>query len=58
MSELSMQYQQNQPGNVLGQATASREMEEVKGQIFMARQFPRNVFQSEKEFWMRASVRR
>ncbi|MEK3935971.1 hypothetical protein MKY41_11640 [Sporosarcina sp. FSL W7-1349] len=48
MSELSMQYQQNQPGNVLGQATASREMEEVKGQIFMARQFPRNVFQSEK----------
>ncbi|GKV54268.1 hypothetical protein NCCP2222_02150 [Sporosarcina sp. NCCP-2222] len=48
MSELSMQYQQNQQGNVLGQATASREMEEVKGQIFMARQFPRNVFQSEQ----------
>lgn len=48
MSELSMQYQQNQQTTVLGQVTASREMEEVKGQIFMARQFPRNVFQSEQ----------
>ena len=48
MSELSMQYQQNQQTGVLGHATASREMEEVKGQIFMARQFPRNIFQSEQ----------
>ncbi|BAQ11346.1 hypothetical protein OXB_2875 [Bacillus sp. OxB-1] len=48
MSELSMQYQQNQQGNVLGQATASREMEEVKGAIFLAKQFPRNVYQSEQ----------
>ncbi len=48
MSELSMQYQQNQQTGVIGHATASREMEEVKGQIFMARQFPRNIFQSEQ----------
>lgn len=48
MSELSMQYQQQgQQGNVLAQATASREMEEVKGAIFLAKQFPRNVFQAE-----------
>lgn len=49
MSELSMQYQQQgQQGNVLGQATASREMEEVKGAIFLAKQFPRNIFQAEQ----------
>lgn len=47
MSELSMQYQQNQQTGVVGQATASREMEEVKGQIFMAKQFPRNIYQAE-----------
>lgn len=48
MSELSKQYQQpGQQSNVLGQATASREMEEVKGAIFLAKQFPRNVFQAE-----------
>lgn len=47
MSELSMQYQNNQQTGVLGQATASREMEEVKGQIFMAKQFPRNIYQAE-----------
>ncbi|BAH17616.1 hypothetical protein [Macrococcoides caseolyticum] len=35
-------------GNTLAQASASREMEEVKGQIFMAKQFPRNIFQSEQ----------
>lgn len=49
MSELSTQYQQQgQQNGVLGQATASREMEEVKGQIFMAKQFPRNIFQAEQ----------
>lgn len=49
MSELSMQYQSNQQqGGVIGQATASREMEEVKGAIFLAKQFPRNIFQAEQ----------
>ncbi|MFZ4452060.1 hypothetical protein [Salibacterium aidingense] len=48
MSELAEQYQsQQQQGGALAQASSSREMEEVKGQIFMAQQFPRNVFQSE-----------
>ncbi len=47
MSELQAQYQQANNG-VVAQTSASREMEEVKGQIFMARQFPRNVFQSEQ----------
>lgn len=45
---LQASYQQEQSGGVLAQASASREMEEVKGQIFMAKQFPRNVFQSEQ----------
>lgn len=41
-----MQVQENQQyGMAVG---ASREMEEVKGQIFMAKQFPRNVFQAEQ----------
>lgn len=47
----NLQEQFNQQGNqnsVMSQASSSREMEEVKGQIFMARQFPRNVFQSEQ----------
>lgn len=49
MSDLQQQFnQQNQQGGVMAQSSASREMEEVKGQIFMARQFPRNVFQSEQ----------
>lgn len=50
MSQLVEQFNnvQQQQGNVLAQSTSSREMEEVKGQIFMARQFPRNVFQSEQ----------
>lgn len=42
-----MQFNNNQTG-VIGQATASREMEEVKGAIFLAKQFPRNAFQSEQ----------
>lgn len=48
MNPLAEQFNQNQQPSVLGQASSSREMEEVKGQIFMARQFPRNVFQSEQ----------
>lgn len=34
--------------NALSMGVASREMEEVKGQIFMAKQFPRNYFEAEK----------
>jgi len=48
MSELSLQYNQQQQPGVLAQSSSSREMEEVKGQIFMAKQFPRNVFDAEK----------
>src|SRR5690625_1163207 len=49
MNQLQQQFnQQNQQNGVMAQASSSREMEEVKGQIFMARQFPRNVFQSEQ----------
>lgn len=39
---------QFQTGGALAMASASREMEEVKGQIFMAKQFPRNPFQAEQ----------
>src|SRR5699024_2374868 len=48
MSQLQQQFNQQNQGSVMSQASSSREMEEVKGQIFMARQFPRNVFQSEQ----------
>lgn len=48
MSELSLQYQQSQSSNPMAQASSSREMEEVKGAIFLAKQFPRNVFQAEQ----------
>ena len=54
MNNLTEQFnnpQVGQPqfqGGALAQASASREMEEVKGQIFMAKQFPRNVFQAEQ----------
>lgn len=49
MNQLTEQFNSShQQGNVLAQSASSREMEEVKGQIFMARQFPRNVFQSEQ----------
>lgn len=48
MSELAMQYQQNQQTGVMGQATASREMEEIKGAIFLAKQFPRNYIDAER----------
>src|SRR5690606_7328869 len=48
LNALTDQYNSQTQGNVIAQASSSREMEEVKGQIFMARQFPRNVFQSEQ----------
>lgn len=47
MNELEQSFQSQQQGGVMVQATSSREMEEVKGQIFMAKQFPRNVFQAQ-----------
>lgn len=51
MNDLTTQFQNNQmqAGNFSGgmMAQASREMEEVKGQIFMAKQFPRNAMQAE-----------
>ncbi|MGE8037261.1 hypothetical protein [Lysinibacillus sp. NPDC093692] len=34
--------------SVLAQSSVSREMEEVKGAIFLAKQFPRNYFEAEK----------
>ncbi|MDT2604953.1 hypothetical protein [Enterococcus dongliensis] len=40
--------QSNQGNSVMANTAVSREMEEVKGQIFMAKQFPRNPFEAEK----------
>ena len=55
MNDLSNQFQYQQASTsqglgqgVFAQASASREMEEVKGAIFLAKQFPRNTFQSEQ----------
>lgn len=52
MNDLSAQFN-NQPAmqqqqGVMAQASSSREMEEVKGAIFLAKQFPRNYFEAEK----------
>lgn len=54
-NEMQQQFNQAQvmngnvtPTNAAGITNASREMEEVKGQIFMAKQFPRNQFQAQK----------
>lgn len=47
MNELTNQFN-NQGNNAATVVAASREMEEVKGQIFMAQNMPRNVFQSEQ----------
>jgi len=41
-------YQSSQGGGVLTQVSSSREMEEVKGQIFMAKSFPRNYYEAER----------
>lgn len=48
MNQLAQQYESSQQPSTLAQASSSREMEEVKGQIFMAKQFPRNIFDAEK----------
>lgn len=52
MNDLTAQYNGQptfqQPGGVMAQASSSREMEEVKGAIFLAKQFPRNYFEAEK----------
>lgn len=47
--EQEFQMHQSQPMGVMSHTTASREMEEVKGQIFLAKQFPRNVFDSQNK---------
>ncbi|EAF4051468.1 hypothetical protein CV125_01895 [Listeria monocytogenes] len=47
MNELGMKLSKQQGNGVMAHATASREMEEVKGQIFMAQNFPRNQYQAE-----------
>lgn len=47
--EQQFQMQQSNAGTgVMASTMASREMEEVKGQIFLAKQFPRNIFDSQK----------
>lgn len=52
MNDLSAQFNgqptMQQPQGVMAQASSSREMEEVKGAIFLAKQFPRNYFEAEK----------
>lgn len=54
MNDLTTQYNNvnSQPTtdqqSVLAQSSVSREMEEVKGAIFLAKQFPRNYFEAEK----------
>lgn len=52
MNDLSAQFNSQptmqQPNGVMAQASSSREMEEVKGAIFLAKQFPRNYFEAEK----------
>ncbi|EAH0474610.1 hypothetical protein D3Y91_06290 [Listeria monocytogenes] len=47
MNELGTELSKQQGNGVMAHATASREMEEVKGQIFMAQNFPRNQYQAE-----------
>lgn len=47
-TQFNAQPSTQQQGGVLAQASSSREMEEVKGAIFLAKQFPRNYFESEK----------
>ncbi|MFR4285584.1 MAG: hypothetical protein ACLUQ0_05490 [Enterococcus italicus] len=50
MADLTNEFalQQQSTNGIMAQASASREMEEVKGQIFMAKQFPRNPFDAER----------
>lgn len=46
VNEFGTQQAQNQPNSVVASSESSKEMERVKGQIFMAKQYPRNQFQS------------
>ena len=46
MNSLQMQFE-NQEQSVMAQSTKGREMAEVQSQIFLAKQFPRNEYQSE-----------
>lgn len=52
MNDISTQFNNQstyqQPNGVMAQTSSSREMEEVKGAIFLAKQFPRNYFEAEK----------
>ncbi|WP_052130222.1 chalcone isomerase family protein [Ureibacillus sinduriensis] len=52
MNDLSAQFNSQptmqQPNGVMAQASSSREMEEVKGAIFLAKQFPRNYIEAER----------
>jgi hypothetical protein len=54
-NDLEQNFQNNQimsgnvqPGTTMQAVATSREIEEVKGQIFMAKQFPRNTYQAQK----------
>ncbi|MHC5407302.1 hypothetical protein ACYRE2_00070 [Listeria seeligeri] len=47
MNDLGVELSKQQGAVVMAHATASREMEEVKGQIFMAQNFPRNQYQAQ-----------
>jgi hypothetical protein len=46
MNSLQMQYE-GQEASVMAKASQSREMAEVQSQIFLAKQYPRNEYQSE-----------
>lgn len=46
--DLANEFSSQQNNSVMAQSSSSREIEEVKGQIFMAKQFPRNPFDAER----------
>lgn len=46
VNEFGMQQAQAQTPGVVASSESSKEMERVKGQIFMAKQYPRNQFQA------------
>lgn len=48
MNDLTTEFNNQQGHGAMIQTASTREMEEVKGQIFMAKQFPRNTFESER----------
>ncbi|WP_265460317.1 hypothetical protein [Enterococcus sp. HY326] len=45
-NEFAMQQSENIAPSVVASSESSKEMERVKGQIFMAKQYPRNQFQA------------